>query len=209
MKSSIDKNVLVSAIALGVFGVLGATIVATTHLLTADRIKANEVAARLKQINEILPHDQYNNDLLNDSTVVKIEGLPTTVYRARLDNKNIAAIMQTTAPNGYSGPIKLLIGIKADGIVAGVRVLSHTETPGLGDQIELRKSPWVLGFTGKSLDNPSRERWAVKKDGGVFDQFTGATITPRLVTKAVRDSLVYFKEHRKAIFAPHNKAETQ
>lgn len=206
MKGVIDKNVWVSAVVLGVFGVVGATGVALTHWLTEARIEQAYVAERLKQINEILPKDRYDNDLLRDVIIVPAgklcEKVDVTVYRARRQGKDVAAIFETTAPNGYSGPIRLLVGVNSDGSIAGVRVLEHNETPGLGDRIELRKSPWVLGFNGKSLGDPPLARWAVKRDGGDFDQFTGATISPRAVTQAVRNALLYFAQHRDEVFAP-------
>lgn len=199
-----DKNILISAVALTIFAVIGTAIVSSTDWLTRDRIKANEIAARLKQINEIMPRQLYDNDLLHDTLTLPAGAItdryPTTVYRARLAGKSVAIIMQTTAPSGYSGPIKLLVGILSDGTLNGVRVLKHKETPGLGDKIELRKDKWILSFNGKSLHNPEKDLWKVKKDGGAFDQFTGATISPRAVTQAVRDSLIYFEAHRQALF---------
>ena len=104
-------------------------------------------------------------------------------------------ILPAVAPDGYSGDIRLIIGIRADGTLAGVRVTAHNETPGLGDKVELRKHPWILSFEGRSLRNPPRDQWQVKKDGGVFDQFTGATITPRAVVRKVRDTLQFYREH--------------
>jgi electron transport complex protein RnfG len=201
-----DKNILISAFALTIFAVIGTTIVSSTDWLTRDRIKANEIAARLKQINEILPQQLYDNDLLQDTLTLPpgaiTDRYPVTVYRAQSAGKYVAVIMQTTAPSGYSGPIKLLIGILSDGTLSGVRVLKHKETPGLGDKIELRKNKWILSFNGKSLQNPEKDSWKVKKDGGEFDQFTGATISPRAVTQAVRDSLIYFEAHRQTLFDP-------
>ncbi len=199
-----DKNILLSSVALTIFAVIGTAIVSSTDWLTRDRIKANEIAARLKQINEILPQHLYDNDLLQDTLTLPVgtitDQYPATVYRARSAGKYIAVIIQTTAPSGYSGPIKLLIGILSDGTLTGVRVLKHKETPGLGDKIELRKDQWILGFNGKSLQNPEKEQWKVKKDGGEFDQFTGATISPRAVTQAVRDSLIYFDKYHQVLF---------
>ena len=113
----------------------------------------------------------------------------------------VAVVLALIAPDGYGGPIKLLVGINADGSLAGVRVVNHHETPGLGDAIDTRRSNWILGFTGRSLGDPSPAQWAVRKDGGVFDQFTGATITPRAVVKAVKRALVYFEAHRDTLFA--------
>ena len=106
-----------------------------------------------------------------------------------------------TAPDGYSGNIDIITGVYRNGEVAGVRVVSHQETPGLGDKIELKKSDWVLAFNGKSLGAPSYERWTVKKDKGVFDQLTGATITPRAVTKAVRNTLDYYRNNKADLLA--------
>ena len=120
-----------------------------------------------------------------------------TVYLAKKNNVVSALIFPVTATDGYSGIIKLLVGINIDGTLAGVRVVSHKETPGLGDAIEIQRSDWILSFNNKSLDNPTGKGWAVKRDGGVFDQFTGATITPRAVVKAVHLSLIYFDRHKK------------
>src|SRR5690606_27069458 len=108
--------------------------------------------------------------------------------------------LTVTAPNGYGGAIRLLVGIREDGTVAGVRVIDHRETPGLGDGIEIEKSDWMTDFEGRSLGDPPVQRWRVKKDGGEFDQFTGATITPRAVVTAVRNALIYFRTHRQALF---------
>lgn len=107
--------------------------------------------------------------------------------------------MFQTSARGYSGEIQVLLGVDPEGRILGVRVIRHTETPGLGDKIELAKSDWVLAFNGRSLGDPPPERWAVKKDGGVFDQFTGATITPRATVKAVKEGLVLFAAHREEI----------
>jgi electron transport complex protein RnfG len=107
-------------------------------------------------------------------------------------------------PDGYSGPIKLLVAVNYDGTLGGVRVISHKETPGLGDKIEESRSDWVLGFNGKSLTDPLLEKWKVKRDGGIFDQFTGATITPRSIVSAVKHTLLYERDHRDALYAKHD-----
>ncbi len=122
------------------------------------------------------------------------------VYRARLQGKPVAAIFNSIAPNGYSGKIHLLVGVYIDGKIAGVRAVKHAETPGLGDALEVQKSRWILAFNGKSLDNPIRKRWLVKRDGGVFDQFTGATISPRAVVQAVKNTLLYYRQNADTIF---------
>jgi electron transport complex protein RnfG len=125
---------------------------------------------------------------------------PVMVYRARMDDKPVAALMIVTAPDGYNGDIKILIAIDVSGVILGVRVISHRETPGLGDPIEIERSDWILSFNDKSLINPRDEGWAVRRDGGEFDQFTGATITPRAVVKAVHNTLLYFEANNKVLF---------
>ena len=122
------------------------------------------------------------------------------VYRARLGGEPVAAIFNSIAPNGYNGSIHLLIGVYHDGSLAGVRAIKHQETPGLGDVIDLAKSDWVLGFNGKSLSNPPPDEWAVKRDGGVFEQFTGATITPRAIVTAVKNTLIYYQQNQHTVF---------
>ena len=154
----------------------------------------------------LIPPSRYDNDLYSDTVSVvspQLLGSRNTVpvYRARKDGKPVALVMEPVAPDGYSGAIRLLVAVAYDGTILGVRVLSHQETPGLGDNIEIGKSNWITSFNGHSLSNPDAKEWHVKKDGGIFDQFTGATITPRAVVKAVHNSLKYFSEHRDALFA--------
>jgi len=194
-----------SSLLLGSIALLGTALLAGVNYLTQDRIVAQEKRRVLQQLNEIVPVVAYNNDLLED--VIKIEEpdffrhpAAIDVYRARMDGRPTAVIMIVTAPDGYNGDIRLLIGINAAGTILGVRVLSHRETPGLGDPIEAEKSNWVFGFAQKSLGNPEHSGWAVKVDGGEFDQFTGATISPRAVVKAVHTTLLYFQTNRKALF---------
>ena len=199
------QHILTSSILLGLFAMVGVAIVAGLQLSTADRIAANREAVRLRSLNAVLPPDRYNNDILNDKTVIRDEllqtgGKPVEVYLARKGNEPVAAVFETVAPKGYNGPIYLLVGINLDGTVSGVRILSHKETPGLGDAIDYKHSDWISGFSGKSLQNPKPERWAVKRDGGDFDQFTGATISPRAVVKSVRESLAYFMLHKTELF---------
>jgi electron transport complex protein RnfG len=126
---------------------------------------------------------------------------PIDAFVVSDDGRPVAAILAPVAPDGYNGAIHLLVGLTADGTITGVRVLSHSETPGLGDRIERAKSDWILQFDGKSLAKPPPEKWAVVKDGGVFDALTGATITPRAVVKALRNTLLYFERHRDELFA--------
>jgi electron transport complex protein RnfG len=208
---SLVRNMIISALLLGIFAVLGTAIVSFTYDVTADTIAGNERDYLLENLHVIISPSQHDNDLYADTIQVTDAELlgskqPVTVYRARREGRPVAAVLTPIAPDGYGGGIHLLVGIYADGSLAGVRVLKHQETPGLGDRIEADRSDWILGFTGKTLDNPGPEGWAVKKDGGQFDQFTGATITPRAVVKAVHKALLYFQAHREQLFAPQETA---
>lgn len=199
------RSILITALILLLFTVLGTALVAFTYDTTRNTIAANARANLLLNLNTLIPADRYDNDLLNDSVQVTDPGMlgsdtPVTIYRARKNGQPAAVILAPVAPDGYSGDIKLLVAINADGTLAGVRVTAHRETPGLGDGIEAARSDWILHFTGRSLDDPDERHWAVKKDGGAFDQFTGATITPRAVVKAVKESLLYFQRHRQTLF---------
>jgi len=199
------RPVLISTLFLLLFAVVGSGLVAYTHDNTAARIAANQRRALLKSLNELVPSDQYDNDIYTDILYVHDSELlgtddPVPVYRARNHGWPVAAVLAPVAPDGYNGSIRLLVAIRLDGTLAGVRVIQHQETPGLGDHIEADRSDWILGFKGKSLDNPQEARWKVKRDGGVFDQFTGATITPRAVVKAVKKTLLYYKTHGDELF---------
>lgn len=206
MKSpTLREMALAGALLMG-FAVAGTALVSYVHERTAARIAANEAAATRALINEIIPPDAYDNDIVKDTIrVAAPEALGSeealTVYRARRDGEPHAAVMTVVAPNGYNGAIKLLVGVRHDGTVAGVRVVRHQETPGLGDAIEAEKSGWIAQFQGRSLDGTATSEWQVRKDGGAFDQLTGATITPRAVVRAVRRALVYFRAHRRELFA--------
>lgn len=199
------RHILTSAALLPLFAIFGTAIVAYVFDQTEEQIAANERAALLDSLNQIVPAARYDNAILTDAIEVEAPELnpdgPVTVYRARQGSEPVAAVMSLVAPDGYAGPIKLLVGINADGTLAGVRVISHRETPGLGDAVDARRSDWVLRFAGRSLEDPPPAQWAVRKDGGVFDQFTGATITPRAVVKALKRALVYFEAHRDTLFA--------
>jgi len=197
--------VIRSSLLLGAIALLGTALLAGVNNLTKERIAHQERQRVLQQLNEIVPVDSYNNDLLSDVIEIREPALfrsewPVTVYRARKDGEPVAVMMITTAPDGYNGNIRLLLGIDVNSTIVGVRVISHKETPGLGDPIEIEKSNWILGFNQKSLQQPDNEGWAVKRDGGNFDQFTGATISPRAVVKAVHAALLYFDAHKQAIF---------
>ena len=200
-----SRQILLSGLFLWIFAVVGTGFVALTEDSTRDLIAENERRVLLRNLNALLPQEKFDNDIASDTRQVPASALlgtenESTVYRARLNAEPVAAIFNSIAPNGYSGKIHLLIGIYGDGSLAGVRAVKHSETPGLGDAIEVRKSDWILGFNEKSLANPGPEKWAVKRDGGAFKQFTGATITPRAVVQAVKNSLLYFQQNADTIF---------
>ena len=199
------KQILISGAFLWVFAVIGTTFVAVTEETTRTKIEDNERLVLLRNLNALLPAEELDNDIVGDTTTVSASALlgtedNTIVYRARLQGKPIAAIFNSIAPNGYSGKINLLIGVYADGSVAGVRAVKHSETPGLGDAIETQKSDWIFSLNNQSLNSPTPANWLVKKDGGDFDQFTGATITPRAVVKAVKNTLLYYQQNTDRIF---------
>lgn len=201
------RQIIITTIILLLFAVVGTTLVAYTFEKTRDQIAANERATLLRKLHRLIPADQHDNVLLEDTTTARDEALlgsdePVMVYRARRNGEPVALVIAAIAPDGYSGSIKLLVGINVDGTLSGVRVVAHRETPGLGDAIDETRSDWIYLFDGKSLQAPDVSRWAVKKDGGNFDQLTGATITPRAVVKAARNALLYYRDHQEALFAP-------
>lgn len=208
LAKSISKNSLI----LGTFAFITAGTLAGTFLLTDDRIAASERRAAQRALFEIIPPSRFDNDLLASTWSIPDEDLSALglqesndIHIAKKDDNTVAVIIPCLAPDGYSGDIKLLVGVNVDGTVAGVRVLAHRETPGLGDKISLAKSDWVLSFDGRSLENPEPERWDVKKNGGVFDQFTGATITPRAVISRVEQTLHYFRANKDRILSVSNE----
>jgi electron transport complex protein RnfG len=207
------RAVSITGVILFLFAVTGSTLVAFTYEHTRDRIAANERATLLRKLHVLVEPARHDNNMYEDTLMVSNPGLfgtndPVPVYRARMGSQPVALILPTVAPDGYSGRIKLLVGINYDGSLAGVRIFSHHETPGLGDAIEEERSDWIYGFNGKSLGDPATDRWYVKKDGGYFDQLTGATITPRAIVKAVRKSLLYYRENRDSLFATPAQDET-
>ena len=183
------------AVLMGGVALLVCSLLLLTNNLTEQPIADRQREDLTKQLNQVLPNSAYDNQPLDNKYREDIGGQSFTFYRARLQDKVSAIILFTKTP-GYSGDISLLVAIKASGELSGVRVLSHTETPGLGDKIELSKDNWILGFSGLSLSNPETNGWAVKKDGGQFDAFTGATITPRAVVKGVYETLQLFKTNQ-------------
>lgn len=206
------RNIIISTALLALFGLLGTSLVAVIHDNTRERIAANIEAATLARLNEILPDDLYDNDILKDSLQVSdplLGGDDLEVYLARHQGDPVAAVFTVVARGGYSGDIHMLVGIFMDGRIAGTRVVAHRETPGLGDDIEATRSDWILGFNERSLANPEQDLWAVRRDGGVFDQFTGATVTPRAVVRAVRNALLYFQAHGEDLFLVKTELENR
>lgn len=199
--NALTRGMVRGALGLGLFAIVTAGVVGVTHSLTAERITGNRQASQYQALAQVVPETLRDNDLVEDAMVLPRAELlgqpdPFTAWRAHRNGQASAVILPVVAPNGYSGNISLLVGVAADGKLTGVRVLSHQETPGLGDKIEARKSDWIEQFAGLSLGNPPRDDWAVEREGGVFDAFTGATITPRAVLDAVRHSLEYFAANR-------------
>ena len=213
MLPEISRSMLKNSLVLGLVAAITVAVVAITQQSTESRILQAERAAQIRALGEILPAQSYDNALL-DNVITLNEPLlghrtETPAYLATRAGQPAAVILQANAPDGYSGTISLLIGIMADGTLSGVRVIQHKETPGLGDRIELAKSPWIKSFDGKSLRNPAERGWAVKKDQGDFDQFAGATITPRAVVSAVHKALQYFDQHHTERFAQLNTAQVK
>jgi len=207
------RPVFISSVFLLLFAVVGSGLVAFTFDSTEERIAENQRRALLNSLNELVPTDRYDNDIFSDILMARNSELlgtdePVPVYRARKGGWPVAAVLAPVAPDGYNGNIRLLVAINLDGTLAGVRVVQHRETPGLGDGIEASRSDWILGFNGKSLSSPAKKGWRVKRDGGQFDQFTGATITPRAVVKATHKALLYFRLHRQKLFEQAPKVST-
>ncbi len=191
----VKHPVAIATFLLSAFAVAGTSLVAFTYEQTRPRILANERQALLDKLQVLVPAASVDNDMVEDNIVVQDYDLlgseRTTVYRGRRLGKPVAAVFTSVVPSGYSGPINLLVAVRHDGTLGGVRVVSHKETPGLGDKIEEQRSDWIYSFKDKSLSDPQPKYWGVKRDGGVFDQFTGATITPRAIVRAVKNTLVY------------------
>jgi electron transport complex protein RnfG len=205
-KAENRQSVWRSALALGLVAVLGTALLAGVNQATRQRIEDQQRRAVIKQLSQVVNPELFDNAIYDDHyTFSDTDWFPSgqsiTVYRARKNSQAAAAVFRLAARDGYNGDIHLLIGIYADGSISGVRVISHKETPGLGDAIETGKSDWVLAFNGRRLKQDSESTWAVRKDGGQFDQFTGATITPRAVVKAVRLALAFYKDNPQVVFS--------
>jgi Na+-translocating ferredoxin:NAD+ oxidoreductase subunit G len=189
------------------FALLASVLLGVTNCSTEDTIQQRLNEDLIKSLEEVVPSALHDNDMLQDTLTVpsaefNIGAKETTVYLAKKAGKVNAVCFKLIAPDGYSGAINMIMGVDRDGNILGVRVLSHKETPGLGDKIEVAKSDWILNFVGRSLDNLTPAQWAVKKDGGVFDQFAGATITPRKSVQAINRGLQLFKAHQAQLINP-------
>lgn len=210
MPSSISKNSLL----LFAFALITAAILGITSEGTKQKIADSQRAAAEKALLEIIPQERFDNDLLLDTIEIpasayrllgKVES--ETIHVARKNQQIVAVIIPAIAPDGYSGDIKMIAGINTDNTIAGVRVLTHKETPGLGDKIDIKKSQWITNFNGRSLNNPTSEGWAVKKNGGEFDQFTGATITPRAIVKRLHNVLKFVDANQALLFPQNEQAQ--
>ncbi|CAI2101240.1 electron transport complex subunit RsxG [Serratia ficaria] len=182
---------------LAVFAALTTGLTAVVNGLTQKTIAHQATLQQKALFDQVVPPEYYDNDMQVECFLVSDpalgNGAPHRLYLARKSGQPSAAALETTAPDGYSGAIQLLVGADFSGTVLGTRVIEHHETPGLGDKIELRISNWIAFFSGQKIEGPDDKRWAVKKDGGMFDQFTGATITPRAVVNAVRRTALYME----------------
>ncbi len=202
------------SVRLGLFALGTAVLLTLINMSTSDRIAEQRRIAERAALEEVLPPTRHDNDLLADNFTLEpastgyaqleLLGLsaPRQAYIARQNGQVSGVILPAETAEGYSGTIMQLVGIDRDGNLTGVRVLQHNETPGLGDKIEPRKHPWIFTFDGRSLRNTDTVLWQVKKDGGDFDQFVGATITPRAVVGAVHKALQFFEANREQLLAP-------
>ena len=186
-------------VVLGGIGLLTSGALALADRATLDDIRAAQELDMKQSLTQVLP-GQYDNDLLKDTVTLPGPDGEVTVYRARRGGK-VAAVVFKVQARGYAGPVVSMMGVDRDGKMLGVRVIKHTETPGLGDKIEPAKDEWIHGFAGKFLGDPPADKFAVKKDGGVFDQFAGATITPRAVVKSVKGGLEFFAREKSRLLA--------
>ena len=209
---SAPKMAIRTAVILLVFVVIFTGLLSGAYLWTLPTVQAAATEEKMRLIDEVLPRSGYDNDLLADA--ITLPATPalgqddiSTAYRARKDGKANALVLEVVAPDGYAGKIRLLVAIRPDGTLLGVRATQHKETPGLGDYIEPKKDknktrPWITQFNDLKPAQIEEREWKVKKDGGRFDSMAGATVTPRAVIKAVRKAAVYVAENGDSLFAP-------
>jgi len=195
LRDKLAYQSLMPGFMLGLVALLASGALALASMATTGPIAAAEENDLRRSLSEVLPEGFADNNFIDDTVTLSRDGASVTVYRARMDGVAKAAMFKVSG-YGYSSDVQIMMAVGVDGRILGVRVLKHAETPGLGDKIEITKSKWILGFNGRSLEDPVEARWAVKKDGGDFDQLTGATITPRAVVKAVKGGLLFFEANR-------------
>ena len=205
-KNPIFEHASKTAITLIAFAFVGTLLLAFVFEITRAPIQASEREARLALFKQILPESTYDNALLKETVIIppnaQLGNLqPTTANIAKMNHRTVGVILEAIAHDGYSGDIKLLIAIRADGSISGVRVLTHKETPGLGDYIDIAHGDWIKLFNDESVNKTPVAQWQVKKDGGKFDYMVGATITPRAVVKAVLKATQFFEENKASLFA--------
>ena len=199
------KAALHTAFNLLFFALVGTIMLTVTFQLTKETIEKSEEEEKLRMISQIVPAKTYDNDIMKDTSLLNADPLLgsdelTTIYRGRLKGQPSITVLQAYAPDGYGGRISLIVAVKNNGEISGVRVVSHKETPGLGDYVEYAKNSWINVFNGASLENLKEKDWKVKKDGGKFDYMAGATITPRAVIKAVHKAMQYYDIHQNELY---------
>jgi len=200
-----DKSVIKTGMTLAAIAAICTALVAATYQLTEQRIAANEKALLERSLQPALGGISYDGSVSESQIVLQAPhdlpgNDPAIIYRVYAEEQPAAALFAVTARDGFSGPIRILVGVEFGGRVSGVRILQHRETPGLGDKIESARSDWIFQFEDRSIGDPVVAQWAIKSDGGDFDQLTGASVTPRAIIKAVRNTLLYFDDHRDEIF---------
>lgn len=200
------RSIYKNAFELAAFALLSIGLIAVFHWLTKDKIQAEMQAKLARTLSQIVPPSKYNNDVYHECIVIDSAGVlhpkkSTKFYRMTQDDTPVATVFTVTTTQGYNGAIEIILGIyEKDDSIAGVRVVQHNETPGLGDKLEIHKSDWITQFSGVSLNDIPADQWKVKKDGGQFDAFTGATITPRAALSAIAAGLTFYQANKPAIF---------
>ncbi|MCI0401347.1 MAG: RnfABCDGE type electron transport complex subunit G [Gammaproteobacteria bacterium] len=200
MTQALLARMIRAAVPILIIAILGTTAVAFSYQLMQERIAQREQRAALRDVATVMPL-HYDNDIYEDAVVVNATEYlgtdgPVTVYRARLAGKLVGVVLVPVTADGHNGPIPLIVGIAADGTLCGVRVLEQHETEGLGDGVDQKRSNWIQGFTGRSLQDPTSEGWRLKRDGGAFDGLSGATVSVRAIIEVVHTALQYYAANR-------------
>ncbi|MCG7989427.1 MAG: electron transport complex subunit RsxG [Candidatus Thiodiazotropha weberae] len=198
-------KLIAAGLVLGLFAAFGVSMVTLVHEKTAQQIIDNRLQETYRAFDRVLRGEAYDNRPLDHPTQLAAVdwlngGEPITIYTAKRDGQPVATLLRIDAQKGYNGSITLMLGILANGTLSGVEVVSHRETPGLGDKIESRRSDWLEQFEGRSLNSPAKDQWGVKRDGGLFDQITGATVTSRSVVMSLKQALSYLQQLRPELF---------